>query len=75
MVRVSHSCSGKGGLLLSLRKERILPPMATTVVGCPGTTNGFLARPRGGGPIFAFELEAGTSLVEAFAFVSVVKFR
>ena len=49
-------------------------PMATAVVGCLGTVNDFFVGPRSGpsGSIFTFEVETGTSLVEAFAFVSVV---
>jgi hypothetical protein len=45
-------------LLLELRTDFFLLPMATAVAGCPGATNDFFVGPRGGKPIFAFE--AGT---------------
>jgi hypothetical protein len=56
------------GLLLALRTEGILLPLATAVVGWAGAIDDFALGPRGGGPILAFD---AAGLVEAFTFVSV----
>ena len=56
------------GLLLALRTEGILLPLATTVVGWAGAIDDLFLGPRGGGPILVFD---ATGLVEAFTFVSV----
>jgi hypothetical protein len=55
------------GLLLALRTEGILLPLATAVVGWAGAIDDFILGPRGG-PILAFD---AAGLVEAFTFVSV----
>ena len=56
------------GLLLALRTEGILLPLATAVVGWAGAIDDFFLGPRGGGPILVFD---AAGLDEVFAFVSV----
>jgi hypothetical protein len=67
----SSSSAFTSGVLLVLRTEGILLPLATAVVGCAGAMDDLFLGPRGGGPTLAFEVGAGIGLDEGFVFTSV----